>query len=131
MKIENFNTSLRELFQELVNDGFKRRHICSLTLGVQAEPQLESFLKGNDFGFKPLQRLVQNIGYDFNIIITPKNIDPEVNKFINTTNQEFFEDCKQLLVEKLNDENVIKSATVVKTGLIAEVTTELFDSITK
>ncbi|HQF36485.1 MAG TPA: hypothetical protein PLL26_02480 [Candidatus Dojkabacteria bacterium] len=131
MKIENINEALRVLFHELVNDGYKRRHICSLTLGAQSEPQFESFLKGNDFGIKPLQRLVQNMGYKFNIIITPEDVDSDVAKFIDDSNQEFLSTCKQLLVERLNDTNVVRSASVAKTGLLANITNELFDSITK
>lgn len=131
MKVENINGALRELFQELVNDGHKRRHICGLTLGAQAEPQFDGFLKGNDFGLKPLQRVVQNMGYKFNIVITPENVDPAVTNFIDSTNQEFLSACKQLLVERLGDDELVRTSSIAKTGLIVEVTNELFDSIVK
>jgi hypothetical protein len=130
MKVENINVALRELFQELVNDGYKKRHVCGFTLGAQNEPQFESFLKGTDFGLKPLQRLIGNMGYRFNIIIT-KNESPEVTKFIEESNQEFLSTCKQQLVERLNDSGAVKAASVAKTGLIADVSNELFDSIMK
>ena len=130
MKVENINGALRELFQELVNDGFKKRHVCGLTLGAQNEPQFDGFLKGNDFGLKPLQRLIQNMGYKFNVVIIPEE-DTEVTKFVQETNQEFLSNCKGLLVEKLGDEGAVKAASIAKTGLIADVSNELFDAITK
>lgn len=130
MKVENLNGALRELFQELVNDRFKKRHICGLTLGAQNEPQFDGFLKGNDFGIKPLQRLIQNMNFNFNIIIIPKG-DEQITKFVEEVNTEFISTCKEYLVQQLSDENAIKSATVAKTGIIAEVSNELFDEIIK
>jgi hypothetical protein len=130
MKVENINGALRELFQELINDGAKKRHVCGLTLGAQNEPQFDGFLKGNDFGLKPLQRLIQNMDYKFNIIIIPEG-DTEITKFVEEVNQEFLSMCKSYLVEKLGDEGAIKAASVAKTGLIADVSSELFDVIVK
>jgi len=130
MKVENMNGALRELFQELINEGAKKRHVCSLTLGAQNEPQFEGFLKGNDFGLKPLQRLIQNMGYKFNIVIIPES-DIEISKFVNEVNQEFLSICKGYLVEKLSDEGAVRSASVAKTGIIADISNELFDAITK
>ena len=131
MKVEDINSELREMFQDIINDGAKKRHICGLTLGASNEPQFEGFLKGNDFGIKPLQRLINNVGYNFNIIIVPDENNEEVNKFIYETNQEFLSTCKEYLVEKLGDENAIKSASIPKTGLIADISNELFEEITK
>lgn len=131
MKVEDINSELREMFQDIINDGAKKRHICGLTLGASNEPQFEGFLKGNDFGIKPLQRLINNVGYNFNIIIVPDENNEEVTKFIYETNQEFLSNCKEYLVEKLSDENAIKSASIAKTGMIADISNELFEEITK
>src|ERR1035437_6290444 len=117
MKVEDINEALREVFQDLIKDGAKKRHICGLTLGSQNEPQFEGFLKGNDFGLKPLQRLINNMGYNFHIIIIPSNDNGEIVNFVNETDQEFITNCKSYLVEKLGDEGAIKSASVAKTGL--------------
>jgi hypothetical protein len=130
MKVENINGALREIFQEIINGGAKRRHICGLTLGAQNEPQFDSFLKGSDFGIKPLQRLIQNMGYKLNIIIVPDS-DKEISEFVEDVNQEFLSICKEYLVEKLGDEEAVKSASIAKTGLIADISGELFSEIVK
>jgi hypothetical protein len=128
MKIEEFNELLRGLFQQILNDGHKKHHICGLTLGAQNAPQFDNFLKGNDFGIKPLQRIVENAGYAINIVIS-KAEDPEMLQFTRQVNSEFLNTCKSLLVERLNDKSAIKSASVPKTGLIAEISNDLFDEI--
>ena len=130
MKTETINAALRELFNELVNDGYKKRHICGLTLGAQNEPQFDGFLKGSDFGVKPLQRLIQNMGYKFNIVIIPEE-DTEITKFVDEVNHEFLADCKTNLVTKLEDDATVKAGSVPKTGIIVDVTKDLFNSITK
>lgn len=129
MKAENFNKALREMFIELINDGVKKRHICGLTLGGQNEPQLDSFIKGNDFGLKPLQRLVYNMGYDFNIVILPREENDEKTvKFIEEVNYNFLATCKTYLVEKLEDMKSVSptQSSVAKTD---DFITELFNSI--
>lgn len=131
MKVENINGALREIFQEIIDGGAKKRHICGLTLGAQNEPQFEGFLKGADFGLKPLQRLIQNMGYNFNVIIVPQEASGELTKFIETTNQEFISSCKKLLIERLSDEGAVKASSIAKTGLIADVSNELFNEIIK
>jgi hypothetical protein len=130
MKIDSVNEALRELLQQLLNDGYKKHHVCGLTLGAQNAPQFDNFLKGNDFGIKPLQRIIENAGYALNIIITPEE-DTEVVEFAKQTNEQFFNMCKSLLVERLNNKDAVKSASVAKTGLIADVTSELFNEIIK
>ena len=131
MKVENINGALREAFQEIIDGGAKKRHVCGLTLGAQNEPQFESFLKGADFGLKPLQRLIQNMGYNFNVVIVPQEAPQEITKFIENVNQEFIATCKSLLVERLSDEGAVKAASIAKTGLIADVSNELFNEIVK
>lgn len=130
MKVETINSALRDVFQELVNDGFKKRHVCGVTLGCQNEPQFEGFLKGTDFGLKPLQRLIQNLGYKFNVIIIPGD-DTEITKFTEEVNQEFLSIIKEQLVAILGDETAVRSASVAKTGLIADISNKLFEEITK
>lgn len=130
MKVEDLNTVLRGLFNELISDNYKKRHICGVTLGGQNEPQFDGFMKGSEFGIKPLQRIIQNMGYKFDIIIVPKE-DEEITKFVEEVNQEFLVTCKRDIVAILDDTDAVRAASVPKTGIIAEVSSELFDAIVK
>lgn len=131
MKVENVNTALREIFQEMVDDGHKKRHICGLTLGSQAEPQFDSFLKGSEFGFKPLQRLIQNMGYELNIIITSEETPQETVNMIEEANNEFLSTYKELLATRLNDDTIVTPSYTAKSGVIVDISNEIFDEITK
>jgi len=130
MKVENLNSMLRELFNELINDNYKKRHVCGITLGGQNEPQFDGFMKGSDFGIKPLQRIIENMGYKFEVVIIPKK-DEEITRFIDEVNHEFLAVCKKNIVEKLDDVDAVRIASIPKTGIIAVMSSELFDEITK
>ena len=98
MKTEEMNIMLRVAFQELIDGGYKKRHICSLTLGAQSEPQFEGFIQGKDFGVKPLERILNAFGYDLLLIAIPKD-DEESSRNINETNINFISTCKNKLTE--------------------------------
>ncbi len=130
MEAESFNNNLREIFTSLINDGYKKRKVCMLTLGEQNEPQFENFLKGTDFGIKPLQRLMKNLDYKLQVIITPSD-DVEVSKFVEENNRECFESCKQYLVNNLENGTVPTLVNSPKRGPIVDISNELFNEIIK
>ncbi len=101
MKVETLNNFLRTLFKNLINDGYKKRHICSLILSSQAEPQLEGFLQGRDFGIKPLTKIIDAFGYDLYLVVVPKE-DQEIRNNINEANNQVLQDCKSKLINALN-----------------------------
>ena len=128
MQAEQINAVLREMFNDLVNDGYKKSHICGITLGCSNVPQFDSFMKGNDFGIKPLQRIINNQKYELKLILVPKD-NKQIDEFVDSTNVAAFEDIKSSLSTTLNDEVSMRSASVPKTGVIAEVTADLFNDI--
>jgi len=130
MRIEQINELFREIFNELINDGYKKSNICGVTLGVSNVPQFDSFIKGTDFGIKPLQRIVENQGFEFKIVILPKD-NQEIAKFIDDVNAESLKEIKATMIQTLDNENSVKLASVPKTGLIAEISANLFKEITK
>lgn len=130
MKAEILNNTLRTMFKEFITKGFKKRHVCGLILGAQSEPQFEGFLQGRDFGLKPLQRIIDGLGYDLKLVIVEKN-NPELSKYLEEVNQENLNTCSAKLENRLNDDDAVKSATTVKTGVIADVSIQLFDEIMK
>jgi hypothetical protein len=130
MQVEQINSIFREIFNELINDGYKKSNVCSITLGSSNVPQFDSFIKGTDFGIKPLQRIIENQGFNFKIIISPKE-SPEISKFVDDVNVESLKDIKSIMLKTLDNENSIKLASIPKTGIIAGVTNDIFEEITK
>jgi len=130
MQIEQINLIFREIFNELINDGYKKSNICSITLGSSNVPQFDSFMKGTDFGIKPLQRIIENQGYNFKIIISPKE-SPEISKFVEDVNVESLKDIKSVMLKTLDNENSVRLASIPKTGIVAGVINDIFEEITK
>lgn len=130
MQIEQLNAVIRETFTELVNDGYKKSHICGVTLGVSNVPQFDSFMKGVDFGIKPLQRIIGNQEFELKIVVTPKN-NEEISKFINNLNHESIKNIKTNMIKTLDNESSVRLASIPKTGAIAGVASDLFNEIVK
>jgi len=130
MQVEQINSIFREIFSELINDGYKKSNVCSITLGGSNVPQFDSFMKGTDFGIKPLQRIIENQGFNFKIIISPKE-SPEITKFVEEVNVESLKEIKGTMLKTLDNENSIRLASIPKTGVIAGVTNDIFEEIVK
>lgn len=130
MKIEEINENFRQFFKQLMNDTFKKRNICALTLGVQSEPQFEGFMNGKDFGIKPLQRMVEGFDYDIQIILVKKD-DKVTPNAIKEHNNLFFSQCKTILVKNLTNPELVKSSSTIKTGILADISNEIFENIMK
>ncbi|HQF37032.1 MAG TPA: hypothetical protein PLL26_05340 [Candidatus Dojkabacteria bacterium] len=119
MKIEQLNSFFRTIFKQLIDDGYKKRHICALTLGAQSEPQFENFLNGKDFGVKPLARIADAFQYELQVVVVPKN-DKEAQKVINTLNNNNLASCKVNLTQALNNTAKVKEASIIKSSAIDE-----------
>jgi len=130
MRIEEINEQFRYFFRQLINDTFKKRNICALTLGVQSEPQFEGFMNGKDFGIKPLQRVVEGFEYDIQLILVKKD-DKATQNGIRQHNLQFFDQCKTILVKNLSNPDLVKSSSTIKTGILAETANKIFEDLMK
>jgi len=52
-------------------------------------------------------------------------------KFVDDVNVESLKDIKSIMLKTLDNENSIKLASIPKTGIIAGVTNDIFEEITK
>lgn len=102
MKVENLNSVLRDVINQLVADGYRKKPICDGTLGSQSNPQFDGFIKGKDLGIKPLSRLLDGLGYE--ILTIPVRKDDKV-KFQWVTEQmvTFAQDSKSQLIQYLEN----------------------------
>jgi len=97
-----------------------------LTLGAQSEPQFDGFLQGKDFGIKPLSKILDAFGYNFEIGIVKKdNIENE--KIINKLNDPFLENCKSTLINSLKDQ--ITRSTTIKSEDLDNISIEIINKL--
>lgn len=129
MKVENVNSMFRNLFEELLcNENIKKKHICSLLLGSQCEPQFDGFMKGNNFGIKPLQKIAESLGYDVQLIFTQKN-DEELSKHIMDVNHNFIKDTETKLMKHLSNEDFLNTGVIIESGAIQTVVDDIMKII--
>lgn len=96
MKLAELNSLIRNEIKELVEEqGFRKKPICDVTLGRQAQPQFEQFIRGTDLGMKPLERFIEGFGYE--LIVVP------IKKGNGTEEDIFQEYCTKFLVS-MNDD---------------------------
>ena len=143
MKIQNVNMVLRNMFSTMMTDeNVKKRHICSLILGTQCEPQFDGFINGRDFGIKPLEKIAENLGYDIELVFIKKPAKSDSNQNIlesienteeiesvNKLNQDFVTKATEKIKNGLNNPDFIRTGVVVEPGAIQNVADSLFASI--
>jgi hypothetical protein len=102
-KSKQVNDDIREIFQKSIGDGYKKNHVCALTLGSQCVPQFDGFLRGRDFGIKPLERVLSAFDYEIHVVAIPKN-DKKVRAQIDSLHTECIDNITQVLISSLDTE---------------------------
>jgi len=103
VKHEDYNSFIRRVFRELIDDGYKKLQICNATLGSQRVAQFNHFMNDNDMGVKPHSRILNSLDYELHLVPIPKNNQEKLN-VINELSDQFIQDLKFLLVEYLEDD---------------------------
>lgn len=109
MNHEEYNNCLREIFTELIGDGYKQSEICEATLGSQRIPQFKGLLDGKNLGLKPHHRIMNSLGYTMHLVPIPNDNQEKMN-IISDMSQEFVENFKFLLIDYLEDEEKMNIA---------------------
>ena len=134
MKVEHLNNVLRQVIEQLINDGHKKKPICDGTLGSQSNPQFEGFMKGKDLGIKPLTRLMEGLGYEIFTIPVKKN-NKEMFEFAENNMMVFADDAKSQLLQYLENRPVSergsRNAEGTMTGALQDDISKILDNLDK
>jgi hypothetical protein len=104
-KSRDLNDAIRDLFQRAISDGYKKNHVCALTLGSQCVPQFDGFLKGRDFGIKPMERVLNAFDYEIHVVAVPKT-DKKAISILDGMHNECVENITQTLISSLDNESL-------------------------
>jgi hypothetical protein len=126
-KSKDLNDAIRDLFQRTITDGYKKNHVCALTLGSQCVPQFDGFLKGRDFGIKPMERVLGAFDYEIHVVAIPKN-DKKSITVLNSMHNECIENITQTLISSLDNES-LKQTSGRTSPLFKEAGDEILKSI--
>ncbi len=123
MDNNKLNNAVRDIFQKVIGDGYKKNHVCALTLGSQCVPQFDRFLKGRDFGIKPMERVLSAFDYELRLVPIPKN-DADKVASVDAMCEEFLDNTTQILITSL--ENVqLKTPTGRTSPMFQEVAADI------
>lgn len=126
-KSKELNNAVRDLFQKAISDGYKKNHVCALTLGSQCVPQFDGFLKGRDFGIKPMERVLNAFDYDIHVVAVPKD-DKKAIATLDGMHNECIENITQVLFSSLDNES-LKQTSGRTSPLFKEASEEILASI--
>jgi hypothetical protein len=126
-KSKQLNDAIRDLFQKAISDGYKKNHVCALTLGSQCVPQFDGFLKGRDFGIKPMERVLNAFDYDIHVVAIPKD-DKKSLATLDGMHNECIENITGVLFSSLDNES-LKQTSGRTSPLFKEASDEILKSI--
>ncbi len=113
MLLEEVNQALRFILDEITGKYGKSK-VVQVLFGQQRMGQYFNFVKGRDFGLKPLSRMAKVFGYDIHIVFV-KDDDIETLDYINQKNEEFFKHIEETIA------NIPDEALRVKRGRKSKV----------
>ena len=102
MTLGRFNYELRRVLGNLISDGFQQKDVSGLTFGLNRQDQLRSFLQGRDISGKPLQRILDGLGFELHIVPVGKKDIEELER-LETISENSMEALQLTLVEYLEN----------------------------
>jgi len=131
MNSENFNNLLRQLFNDLIEQGYRKFPMTEVTLGKTFSPQFSKFLEEADLGLTPLERMTKGLGFELHLIPV-KSSDTEFHQQMDKKYQEFFETSKSDLIDFLDNRQTQSGGRSPKTeNALNDELEDLFNELEK
>jgi len=102
MDSHELNMILRDLFKQLIDQGYKKLPMVEVTLGKTFSPQFGKFIDQTDLGLIPLERMIKGLGFELHLVPV-KSEDKEFHSKMNEKYQEFINTSKNDLVDYLDN----------------------------
>jgi len=113
MLINEVNTVLRLMFNELIESGFKKFPMAEVTLGKSFSPQFNKFLEDVDLGLNPLTRMVNGLGFDLHLVPV-KSDNSEFKKLMEDQFTSFLATSKNDLIDHIENRPEVKKGKTNK-----------------
>ena len=121
MKYDELNIFLKSIIRDLLSK-YAKSHIIAMTLGSTSANMFNKFVEEDDamVGIRPLIRVLDNLGYDLELVPVPKN-DNETKKLIDVICREnFIEHVYEIMVNALESGNFDDSSKS-KSGITGHI----------
>jgi hypothetical protein len=121
MKSDEFNNLLRQLFKDLIDQGYKKYPMVEVTLGKTFSPQFSKFIEESDLGLTPLERMIKGLGFELHLIPV-KTDDTDFYEKMNEKYLEFTDTSKNDLIDYLDNRTI-------KTGGKSPMNQDMFNNV--
>jgi len=102
MDSHELNMILRDLFKQLIDQGYKKLPMVEVTLGKTFSPQFGKFVDETDLGLIPLERMIKGLGFELHLVPV-KSEDKDFHSRMNGKYQEFINISKNDLIDYLDN----------------------------
>ena len=128
MKNAELNSILREMVKILIEDGYKKKTLCAILLGSQSGPVFHGFMKGSNM-LRPLERLVDGLGYDLHMVPIKKD-DYEMSNKLDGLTEEFVDETRRRIINYVENKPVPQRKLSNRSiGLFKDVVDELYKEL--
>lgn len=128
MQLDELNNALRDMYNGLVDSGFKKFPMAEVTLGKAFSPQFNKFLEDTDLGINPLIRMINGLGYELHIIPV-KSDDNEFKKIMNEHYTSFFDMSKNDLIDHIENRKFTRSGSSKTVKVFETVIDDLLNDL--
>lgn len=103
----DLNKTVREMCSDVMECGYKKNTICSVTIGGSYSAQFNKFIDGTDFGINPMTRLVEGCSDEYELHVVPvKKTDKDSVKIVDDLVDDFIVECKETIIDKLESRTI-------------------------
>jgi hypothetical protein len=92
----------KNVFNDLINRGFKKFPMSEVTLGKAFAPQFNKFLTEVDLSLNPLERMINGLGFELHLVPIKSN-DNETKRLLDNIYSNFVEISKNDLIDHIEN----------------------------
>lgn len=106
MTHEQFLEVFKQIFKDLIQDGYKASPMCNVTLGTNRNPQFKAFIEDKTkLGILPLKTMVDGLEYDLHLVPIAKD-DTKARQELDEMTSQFIINAKQKLIDYMENRPV-------------------------
>lgn len=118
MNFEELNMFLKNVIRELLK-RYPKTHIVSITFGTTCMNMFNKFVEEDNtmIGIRPLLRILNNLGYDLQLVPVAKNDDEVKLQLDSMCRENFIEHVYEIMCNILDSDEFAVTSTRPKSGI--------------
>jgi len=132
VEYQELNLLLKNIVRELLKK-YPKSHVVAITLGLTSANMFNKFVDNDEtmIGIRPLLRVLENLGYDLQLVPVPKGDDETKKQLDEMCRENFIEHVYEIMTNILESES-FNNTTRPKSGIglyISDLAKEIVEKI--